>query len=172
MSDLDVRRTKRFRAFLVFSGLFNITLAAPLMLPELTGRYLALLWRVNGLLSLGGREPVAPAGGVGALLAYTAGVDLVLIGVLVLYAARDPLSRWFIPAANAAGRSAFALIVLYYVVVYEVARIVLLIGLVDVIVSGVFAYYLLSLRAALREARSPGVIMAGPGGGKGTSQGV
>jgi hypothetical protein len=68
-------------------------------------------------------------------------------GVFVLYAARDPLLRWFIPAANAAGRSIFFGVILYYVVVYDIARIVLLIGLVDVLISGVFGYYLFSLRS-------------------------
>lgn len=149
MSDTDNRKIKRFRSFLVFSGLFNIALAAPLMIPELYRDYIAVLWELNGLLSLGGQEPVAPSGGVNALLINTAGIDLVLIGVFVLYAARDPLLRWFIPAANAAGRSVFFVVILYYVIVYDIARIVLLIGLVDVFISGVFGYYLFSLRSLI-----------------------
>jgi hypothetical protein len=140
------RRVRRFSAFLIFSGLFNIVLAAPLMVPEFYRNYLELLWRVNVILSLGGQEPVAPSGGISALFINTAGLDLVLIGIVVLYASRDLLERWFIPAVNAAARLAFFGVSLYYVIVYEIARIVLLIGGVDLIISGIFAWFLLSLR--------------------------
>lgn len=133
----------------MFSGAFNIALAAPLIVPELYKRYFALLWRVNSLLSLGGREPIAPSEGINALLINTAGIDLVLIGVFVIYSARDPLSRWFIPAANATGRTIFAGIILYYVLVQDIARVVLIIGIVDVLISGAFIYYLLALRSHL-----------------------
>jgi len=144
---------KRFRALLIFSGAFNIALAAPLIVPELYTRYFALLWEVNALLSLGGCAPIAPSEGINALLINTAGIDLVLIGVFVLYSARDPLSRWFIPAANAAGRTVFAGGILYYVIVHDIARIVLLIGIVDVLISGAFVYYLLALRSFLDKTR-------------------
>jgi hypothetical protein len=155
LSDSNVRQIKRFRFFMVFSGLFNIVLAAPLMIPEFYRDYIAVIWKLNGFLSFGGQEPVAPSGGVNALLINTAGIDLVLIGVFVLYAARDPLLRWFIPAANAAGRSVFFVVILYYVVVYDIARIVLLIGLVDVLISGVFGYYLFSLRSLIGAKIEP-----------------
>ncbi|HWR01458.1 MAG TPA: hypothetical protein VN371_06305, partial [Chlorobaculum sp.] len=67
------RQIGRFRGFLIFSGLFNIVLAAPLMVPELYGRYLAVFWRLNEMLGLGGVAPVMPFSPVGALLVNTAG---------------------------------------------------------------------------------------------------
>lgn len=141
--------TMRFRVLLIFSGVFNIVLAAPLIVPELYRHYFALLWNVNSLLSLGGREPIAPSEGINALLINTAGIDLVLIGVFVLYSARAPLLRWFIPATNAAGRTMFAGIILYYVLVLDIARIVLVIGIIDILISGAFIYYLFALRSFL-----------------------
>jgi len=140
------RQIWRFRGFMIFSGLFNIVLAMPLMVPELYSHYLALFWTLNEMLGLGGHAPVIPYSPVGALLINTAGIDLVLIGAIVLYAARDPLSRWFIPAVNAAGRTLFAGVILYYVIVYDIPRIVLLIGGIDLLISGVFAYFLHSFR--------------------------
>jgi hypothetical protein len=140
------RQIGRFRGFLIFSGLFNIVLAAPLMVPELYRHYLALFWRLNDMLGLGGDAPVMPFNPVGALLVNTAGIDLVLIGAIVLYAAWNPLSHWVIPAVNAAGRTLFAGVILYYVIIYDIPRIVLLIGAIDLMISGVFAYFLHSLR--------------------------
>ena len=140
------RQIGRFRGFLIFSGLFNIVLATPLMLPELYGRYLLVFWKLNDLLGLRGVAPVMPFSPVGALLVNTAGIDLVLIGAIVLYAAQDPLSRRVIPALNAVGRTLFSGVILYYVIVYDIPRIVLLIGGIDLMISGVFAYFLYSIR--------------------------
>jgi hypothetical protein len=145
------RQIRRFQGFLVFSGLFNIVLATPLMVPELYGRYLATFWMLNDMLGFGGHAPVMPFSPVGALLINTAGIDLVLIGAIVIYAAQDPLSRWLIPALNAAGRTLFSVVILYYVIVYDIPRIVLLIGGIDLLISGVFAYFLHSLRKLQRQ---------------------
>jgi hypothetical protein len=136
----------RFRGVLTFSGLFNIVLAAPLMVPELYRSYLALLWKLNKVLSLDGQEPIVSSGGISALFVNTAGIDLVLIGLFVLYSAGKPLSRRYIPAVNAAARLVFAGIIFYYVIVYDIARVVMLIGCVDILISGVFAWYLISFR--------------------------
>lgn len=137
-----------FRRFLIFSGVFNISLAAPLMVPWLLGPYLRSLSVLNTWLGLGGRPLEAPAGGAPALLANTAGIDLVLIGVVVLYAAHDPARRRFLVCANAVGRLLFGLVVAYYVWALDVSRIVLAIGCVDVAVSlGLFAF--------LRRLREP-----------------
>lgn len=115
-------RMTALRRLLWLSGGFNVTLAAPLALP----------WTL-------------PAPGGPALLANTAGIDLVLIGLFVLYAARDPSRRRFIVAANAVGRLAFAAVVGYQVLTADVARIVLLIGGIDVVIALGFARLLTRL---------------------------
>lgn len=133
------------RRLLWFSGGFNVTLAAPLALPWTLGPYLRALSACNAWLGLGGRPLEVPAPGGPALLANTAGIDLVLIGLFVLYAARDPSRRRFIVAANAVGRLAFAGVVGYHVLTADVARIVLLIGGIDVLIALGFARLLTRL---------------------------
>ncbi|MCD4733955.1 hypothetical protein K8R78_06920, partial [bacterium] len=103
-----------FRRLLLFSGIFNIVLAAPLILPGVFAWYLRILGEFNALLNLGGVTPVPPTEGIGALLANTAGIDLVLIGVIVIYASRKPLKRKGIALLNACGRTLLAFIVGYY----------------------------------------------------------
>jgi len=144
------RSIARFRLFLNFSGLSYIILAAPLMVPEFCRNYLAWLCRLNGFLSLGGEEPVVPSGGVLTLLINTAGIDFVLIGVFVIYTARNPVARWFIPAVNALGRSLFTGVIGHYVIVYDIARIVLLVGILDVSISALFLSCLFLLRTSVR----------------------
>ena len=136
----------QFRKLLFFSGLFNIVLAFPLVFPNLYEKYFHLLWTINQFLGLGGKEPIPPEAGLNALLINTAGIDLVLIGVIVFYSGYDPIKRKFIPLANAAGRTFFALIIAYYVVISDIARLVLVIGGIDVLISAGFCYYLLKLR--------------------------
>jgi hypothetical protein len=136
------KRIGSFRRLLLFAGLFNVSLAFPLAVPPLLGPYLGALSALNVALGLGGEALQIPAPGAPAMLANTAGIDLVLIGSLVLYAARDPERRRFIVLANAAGRLVFALLVAYYVLVLDVAKIVLIIGGIDVALGVGFLYFL------------------------------
>jgi hypothetical protein len=132
----------RFRALLLFSGGFNILFASPLMVPGVAERYLFFMSDLNHLLHLGGAPFVTPANPVHALLINTAGIDLVLIGSIVLYAAQDPSARRGILLLNAIGRLLFAFVVGYYVLVEHAVRIVLLFALIDVVISVGFLYFL------------------------------
>jgi hypothetical protein len=136
----------QFGKLLFFSGTFNIVLALPLAFPVLYDKYLRLLWTLNQFLALGGRELVPPQEGIHALFINTAGIDLVLIGAIVFYAGFDPIKTRFIPLANAIGRTIFALVIIYYVVTMDIARLVLIIGGIDVMISAGFVYYLIKLR--------------------------
>ncbi|MFH1983700.1 MAG: hypothetical protein ABIL58_17810 [Pseudomonadota bacterium] len=140
------RTTRRFGKLLFFSGIFNIVMASPLIFPVLYERYFHLLWQVNQFFHLGGKRLIPPTEAINALLVNTAGIDLVLIGVIVCYAGLDPMRRTFIPFANAIGRTLFAGIIIYYCLVFDIARLVLVIGGIDVLISAGFGYYLIKLK--------------------------
>ena len=86
-------------------------------------------------LLLGGVKPNLPRDGVSQLLINTAGIDLVLIGSIVLVSAIDPLKYSLLPLLNAVGRTLFAIIIVYYVIAYDIMRFVLTIGVIDVSIS-------------------------------------
>ena len=143
----DTNRTMtHFKGLLMFSGLFNIIMASPLILPSTSQWYFQFLWRVNEVLRLGGVQPSPPVEGINALLVNTAGIDLVLIGSIVVYSSFDPMNRIAIPLLNAVGRIAFAGIVLSYFFSHDIMRLVLVIGFVDVCISAGFIYYAVKLR--------------------------
>ncbi len=140
------KTVKQFGKLLFFSGAFNIILAFPLIFPVIYEKYFQLLWATNQFLNLGGKQLIPPKEGINALLVNTAGIDLVLIGVIVFYSGFDPIRRKFIPLANAIGRTLFAVIIVYYCIVFNIARLVLVIGGIDVLISAGFCYYLIKLR--------------------------
>ncbi len=142
---------RRFRYLLVFGGVFNILLAGPLMIPGLADRYLFLLSDSNALLHLGGIPYARPVNPAHALLINTAGIDLVLIGSLVLYASGDPGRRKGIVLLNAVGRLIFAVIALYYVLKAGLMRLVLVPAMVDVLISIGFIRFLFVLGRSARE---------------------
>jgi hypothetical protein len=142
----DSKYINYFKYFLLLSGIFNILLALPLVAPFFYRQYFSLLWNMNILLNLGGNKLIPPAEPINALLIHTAGIDLVLIGVIVIYASFDPLKRKFIPLANACGRSLFALIIGYYAFTYNIAHIVIIIGIIDLFISAGFVYFLIKLK--------------------------
>jgi len=139
-----------FKKLLLFSGLFNIIFAFPLAVPFAFQEYLDLLSSFNQRLQLGGL-PIPPVGdGVHALLINTVGIDLILIGGVVLYAAYDPTKRTGIPLLNAVGRTMFFFIILYYIIAFNIARIVLVFGIIDVVISAGFIFFIWKLRARNR----------------------
>ncbi len=144
--DKTTRTIVHFRRLLLFSGAFNIVLAAPLIPPSVYEWYLEFLWKVNSLLGLGGVRPLPLTEGIYALFVNTAGIDLVLIGAIVLYSAFDPVKRIAIPALNAGGRTLFAGIVVYYCVSRDVMGLILVIGIIDVLISCGFMYFIVKLK--------------------------
>jgi len=114
--------------------------------PVIHEKYFQFLWAVNQFFSLGGKQLIVPKEGINALFVNTAGIDLVLIGVIVFYSGFDPIRRKFIPLANAIGRTLFAAIVVYYCIVFDIARLILVIGGIDLLISAGFCYYLIKLR--------------------------
>jgi hypothetical protein len=129
---------RRYRFLLLFSGLFNILFAAPLLLPHISNYYLSLLSLLNDMMRLGGASFTYPANDVHSLLINTAGIDLVLIGVVVLICSRRPLQNNRIILANAVGRTLFFFVILYYVIAGNLLRIVLLFGIIDIFISSLF----------------------------------
>ena len=136
---------RRFRYLLFFGGLFNILLASPLMFPGIADRYLFFLSDINASLHLGGLPYVRPLNPAHALLVNTAGIDLVLIGSLVLYAAIDPERRRGIILFNALGRLLFSAVAAYYVLTASLMPFVLAPALVDVVISLGFIRFLVLL---------------------------
>lgn len=133
---------KLFKKLLVFSGIFNIVLAAPLIIPGFYKSYISIICSLNDAMGFGGVRPVLPEDGLSQLLINTAGIDLVLIGAIVLVSSIDPVKFKLIPLLNAMGRTLFALVIIYYVIVYDIVRFVLIIGFIDVLISIGFVYFL------------------------------
>ncbi|MGB3588806.1 MAG: hypothetical protein WBA23_19835 [Tunicatimonas sp.] len=138
---------RTLQQWLTFSGWFNILAAFPLMMPGLADLYLTQLSRLNTALGWGGAIYEVPNLPVHALLINTAGADLVLVGLVVLYAARQPLARKGIIVLNAIFRSLFIVVVLYYVFSFDLMRLFVLFALADVIIVAGFAYGLYQLSA-------------------------
>lgn len=134
-------RLDHFRALVRSSALFNIIFASPLVLPGISVSYLRALGRMNDALGLGGQPVTVPEDPLHALLINTAGIDLVLIGVILLAISGAPERHRAILWANAAGRLLFALVIAYYVVAHDLNRIAVVFGAIDVAISsGLIAF--------------------------------
>lgn len=142
MSQLE----SNFSKLLIFSGLFNITLALPLAFPGTIEPYFQFMWFMNQWLGLGGSEPLYAHEPINAFFVNTAGIDLVLVGSIVIYGGLAPLQRKAIPILNAIGRTLFAFLVIYYCVALDLIQIIAVIGVIDIIISSGFVYFLLRLK--------------------------
>jgi hypothetical protein len=136
------KNLKQFKSLLRFSGIFNIASAALLIIPVVYEYYLLFFNDINLALGLGGQPVSIPTNPLNALLINTAGIDLVLIGAIVLVVSKDPLRNRTIIILNSIGRLLFAFIIGYYVIVADLIRIIIVFGLIDVFISMGFLYYL------------------------------
>lgn len=96
-------------------------------------------------MGLGGNSISIPSDIFHTLFINTAGIDLVLIGVIVLAVSSDPLSRTnrLIILCNGIGRSVFAVIIGYYAVCLGLIGVFVIIGGIDFLITLGFIYYLL-----------------------------
>lgn len=136
----------QFRRLLRFSGLFNITSASLLIIPVVYEYYLLFINDINFILGLDGQSVSIPINLLIALLINTAGIDLVLIGSIILFVSKNPLKNRTIILLNGIGRLMFAFIIAFYVFAADLIRIIIVFGLIDVAISIGFLYYLRKTR--------------------------
>ena len=139
---MDDKTLKQFKNLLKFSGVFNIVSAFLLIFPKVYEYYLMFFNDINFALGLGGQPVSIPTNPLNALLINTAGIDLVLIGAVILVVSKDPLKNRTIILLNGVGRLLFALIIAFYVFSADLIRIIVVFGAIDVLISIGFLYYL------------------------------
>ncbi len=139
-------KVRAFQRFARFGGLFNIIAAVPLATPWTMDVYLRLIGGLNRSLGLGGTLWLDVNHPVHRFLVMTAGIDLVLVGVLVLWAAHVPVQRKSLFVYNAAARLIWTAFMIYFVVVFNLWPIFLVFGLTDIVISIVFLRFACSGR--------------------------
>ena len=114
------------------------------IVPTIYESYLLFWNNLNTSLGLGGSNITIPSDIFHTLFINTAGIDLVLIGVIVLIVSSNPLNKTnrLIILCNGIGRSVFALIIGYYAIRYGLIRIFVFIGVLDFLITIGFLYYL------------------------------
>lgn len=143
----------QFKRLLRFSGIFNIIGAFLLIIPKVYESYLFFFNRLNTSMGLGGNSISIPSDIFHTLFINTAGIDLVLIGIIVLLISKDPLNRTnrFIILCNGIGRSVFAVIIGYYAISQELIRIFVIIAAIDFLITVGFIYYLLRTKKFVKK---------------------
>lgn len=96
------------------------------------------------MLNAGGKSISMPTDSFHELMINTAGVDLVLIGTILLLVSGDPLNptNRKIIIANGIGRFIFFMLVGYYAFFHELIRIMIPFGIIDAIITITFFYLL------------------------------
>lgn len=138
----------QFKRLLKFSGIFNIVGAFMFIIPHAYEAYLSFFNQLNTLIGLGGKNISIPTDIFHTLFINTAGIDLVLIGSIILLVSRNPLDRVnrSIILANGIGRSIFAVIITYYAINNGLIQILVVIGAIDFFITVGFIYYLYKTR--------------------------
>lgn len=133
------KSSRAFRIWVIAAGVYNIVNSFAMMVPFLNKSYYRMLSGSSRMF--GGAEILPAADPVNMLFVNTAGLVLVLVGAMLLYAARDLMNRSGIPLLNAVGRTVWAVLVIYYTLAQDLPRLFLTFAAVDIIVAAAFYYY-------------------------------
>ncbi|WP_455672533.1 hypothetical protein [Phocaeicola sp.] len=133
-----------FKRFLKFSGVFNIIAATFFIFPQLYKFYIVFYNEVNEFLRLGGTPISIPINPFHELMINTAGIDLVLIGSIILFVSNNPigLTNRKIIISNGIGRLLFFFIVGYYSIYDELLHIIIPFAVIDFFIALIFFYLL------------------------------
>lgn len=144
----------QFKRLLKFSGIFNIAGAFMFIIPHAYEAYLSFFNHLNNLVGLGGKNISIPTDIFHTLFINTAGIDLVLIGSIILLVSRNPLDKInrSIILANGIGRTVFAIIITYYAVNNGLIQILVVIGLIDFFITVGFIYYLYTTKNIINKS--------------------
>lgn len=145
---------KHFRNLLVFSGIFNIVCASPLALPVVYSHYLKLLNLVAQILNLGGLPTTISNNPTHAFFVNIAGLHLVLTGVIVLFASKNPSSRYMIALFNGIGRTVFFIIIIYLSHQYNISKIWLAFAILDFCISFAFVHYVKKIKKSSNDTQN------------------
>ncbi len=138
-------RLQHVKAFLVFSGLFNIVFAFPLIIPGLAEIYLKFMTALNAGLGFTSPDYAYTVNPTHLMLINTAGIDLVLIGSIVLYASMKPIERKGLLLLNSVGRTLFLIVIIYNILANDLIALFLIFGLIDLFISIVFVIIFIRL---------------------------
>jgi hypothetical protein len=137
------------RVILVIAGSFTLLMSFPLAIPGVFTDYVYRLWELNLLLGLGGEKPFVPADGSVRLIINHAGVELVSLSILIIYASRDPVARKFIIYLTMLGRLAFAGFAIYYTFWFQAMQLFYIVAATDMTFIALIVYALYANRYQL-----------------------
>lgn len=137
---------KTLQRWAYIGGIYNLVFGLSLSLPILYKQYFKTLQMLNKALRLGGDAGAPPKHAVNEFMVNLSGILLCVLGLNLLYAARDVTHRSALLAHNILGRIATVAVILYYLRAGNIARILVLFGSLDLLIGGVYAYYLTKLR--------------------------
>jgi len=144
--DMKEFHLNHIKSFLIFSGLFNIIFAFPLIIPGLSESYLAFMTNLNHVIGFNNHVYDYTINPTHLMLINTAGIDLVLIGSIVLYASMKPIERKGLLLLNSIGRTLFLIVIIYNVLVNNLMKLFLIFGIIDLIISIVFVFIFVRLK--------------------------
>lgn len=129
------RTENLFKKWVLFGGIFNCAAAAPMALPWTVGPYFDLFNALNNMLGLSGVPMSLNENPNTMPWVNTAGLALLLVGMSLLYAARDLKHRSGVPLLNGVVRLLWAFLAAYYLVGQNALAILYLIVVIDLMLA-------------------------------------
>lgn len=121
---------KWFAKFVLLSGIYDLLLAG-------------LFLFASPIISILVAYPISPLSGA---LLQTIGAFLLSFGIALVVASRDLDRLLIIPVVNSILRLLFFIILVYYIIIWSLPFALMIFGIIDVIIGGLFIAFILAIR--------------------------
>lgn len=139
-------KTKNFRGWVFWTGIFNIVAYAPLLCPFTLKTFIGTSTGLSNALGLGGTVLSMPENVNHVIMINILGLIIVFLGIILIIASLDIENRaWFVFWDGLARFFVF-LFFLYFVLFSSGAQILLLFGVIDLIIGIIYMYYIFTIK--------------------------
>ena len=138
-------RLVRFKRWVFWTGVFNIIAYAALACPFTLTTFINMQNSMGKSLGLGGLEFGFPMNVNNLLMVNLLGLIVIFLGIMLIIASFDIESRaWFVYWEGLIRILVFFLCV-YFVLAKDASQIMFGIGLIDLIIGGIYMYYIFTI---------------------------
>lgn len=139
------------KKWIIAGGVFNCIVAFPLSIPFLLKWYINFFNTINSWLNLGGKNWIPPMDGTSMLFINTAGLALILVGMILIYSSYNVSERIMIPFLNGIVRLVWGITAIYYLIQYDIINIIYIIVGIDLLLALVYVYFFSVIRKKISE---------------------
>ena len=134
-----------FRQWVFWTGILNIVAYGALACPFSLKIFVNISNSLSSAIGLGGAVLTLPSNVNNLMMINTLGIFIIFLGIFLIIASMDIQNRAWFPFWEGLLRIIFFLLSLYFVIFKNIAQIVFVFGVIDLVIGIIYWYYIFTI---------------------------